>query len=107
MVARMPRYAPAVSGIRSTPRIPASGQNGSSRHVPASPDTSSEGKFEQSSGLLTAGSGFESLAAHVFAGLWPALMMPETGLRTVSGPQAGPLFSPQSPQPRSARLDRP
>jgi len=40
-----PRYAPAASGIRSAPRIPATGQNGSSRHVSASSDTRSEGKM--------------------------------------------------------------
>ena len=41
MFARMPRYAPAASGIRSALRIPATGQNGSPRHVSASFDTSS------------------------------------------------------------------
>jgi hypothetical protein len=33
MFARMPRYAPAASDIRSDSRIPATGQNGSSRVV--------------------------------------------------------------------------
>jgi hypothetical protein len=51
MVARMPRYAPAASGVRSTPRIPASGQNGSSRHVLALYDSSSRRIIEQSSAL--------------------------------------------------------
>jgi Protein of unknown function (DUF1264) len=32
MFARMPRYTPAASGSRSAPRIPATGQTGSSRH---------------------------------------------------------------------------
>ncbi len=45
MFARMSRYAPAASGIRSAPRIPASGQNGSSRHVSAPFGTRSEGKI--------------------------------------------------------------
>ena len=45
MFARMPRYAPAASGIRSALRIPATGQTGSSRHVSASFDTRSEGKI--------------------------------------------------------------
>jgi hypothetical protein len=42
MFARMPRYTPAASGIRNESRILATGQNDSSRHVSASPDTSSE-----------------------------------------------------------------
>src|SRR5690242_14938410 len=54
---RIPRYAPAASGIHSTPRIPASGQNVSSRHVLASPDTRSEGRNECRSGLLIRGFG--------------------------------------------------
>ena len=52
MVARMPRYAPAASGIRRAPRIPATGQNGSSRHMLAFFDSSSRRISEQSSGLL-------------------------------------------------------
>jgi len=38
--------------MRSAPQIPATGQNGSSRHVSASFDIRSEGRLEQSSGLL-------------------------------------------------------
>ena len=45
MFARMPRYAPAASGIRSESRIPAIGQNGSSRHVSAPSGTRSEGNL--------------------------------------------------------------
>ena len=40
MVARMPRYGPAPPGIRSTARMRATGQNGSSRHVLALLDSS-------------------------------------------------------------------
>ena len=59
MFARMPRYASAASGIRSEPRIPATGQNGSSRHVLALLDTSSSSINEQSSGLLIRGFGVQ------------------------------------------------
>ena len=52
MFARMPRYTPAASGIRSAPRIPAAGQTGSSRHVLAFHNSSSRRINEQSSGLL-------------------------------------------------------
>ena len=45
MFARMPRYAPAASGIRSESRIPATGQNGSSRHFSAPSGTRSEGNL--------------------------------------------------------------
>jgi hypothetical protein len=55
MVARMPRYAPAASGTRGTQRIPAAGQNGSSRHVLALFDSSLSRRIEQSSGLLIRG----------------------------------------------------
>jgi hypothetical protein len=51
MVARMPRYASAASGIRSAQRIPANGQNSSSRHVLSFFDSSSERRIEQSSAL--------------------------------------------------------
>ena len=59
MVARMPRYAPASSGIRNESRILASGQNGSSRHVLALFDSSSRIINEQSSGLLISGLGVQ------------------------------------------------
>ena len=59
MVARMPRYAPAASGIRSTPRMSASRQNGSSRHALALSDSSSERVIEQRSGLLIRGFGVQ------------------------------------------------
>ena len=59
MVARMPRYAPAASGIRSAPRIPATGQNGSSRHVSHRPTPGQHGILEQSSGLLIRGFGVQ------------------------------------------------
>jgi hypothetical protein len=59
VVARMPRYAPAVSGIRNAPRIPATGQNDSSRHVLASLDTKSGSRIELSSGLLIRGFGVQ------------------------------------------------
>ncbi len=55
MVARMPRYGPAPSGIRSAPRMRATGQNGRSRHVLALFDSSSERRIELSSGLLICG----------------------------------------------------
>jgi hypothetical protein len=55
MFARMPRYGPALPGIRSAPRIPATGQNGSSRHVLASLNSTSRRINEQSSGLLICG----------------------------------------------------
>jgi hypothetical protein len=87
-------FAPCLLGCPGTPRqhpvsaapcgYRATAQNGSSRHVLALFDISSKRRIECRSGLLTAGSGFKSLAAHVFAGLWPALMMPVTGLRIVS-----------------------
>jgi hypothetical protein len=59
VVARMPRYAPAASGIRSESRIPAAGQNGSSRHVLSLLDSSSKRINEQSSGLLIRGFGVQ------------------------------------------------
>jgi hypothetical protein len=52
MVARMPRYVPAPSGIRSESRIPAIGQNGSSRHVQELFGSSSRSVNEYRSGLL-------------------------------------------------------
>jgi hypothetical protein len=63
MVARMPRYAPAASGIRSATQIPATGQNSSSRHVPTLFDSSSRIINEQSSGLLIRGYRDSPLAA--------------------------------------------
>jgi hypothetical protein len=59
MFARMPRYAPAPSGIRSAARMRATGQNGSSRHVLALFDSSSKRINEQSSGLLIRGFGVQ------------------------------------------------
>jgi hypothetical protein len=59
MVARMPRYAPAPSGIHSESRIPATGQNDSSRHVLASFDSSSKSRIEFGSGLLISGLGVQ------------------------------------------------
>ena len=59
MFARMLRYAPATSGIRSESRIPATGQNGSSRHVLALLGSSSSRINEQSSGLLIRGFGVQ------------------------------------------------
>jgi hypothetical protein len=66
VVARMPRYAPTAYGTRSAQRIPATGHSDSSRHMLALFDSSLSRIIEQSSGLLTAGSGFESLAAHPY-----------------------------------------
>ena len=57
MFARMSRYAPAAPGIRSPPQIRATEQNGRSRKLPTSLDSSSERKIEQSSGLLIRGFG--------------------------------------------------
>src|SRR5689334_21783539 len=71
MFARMLRDAPAASGIRSASRIPASGQNGSSRYVSAPPVTNSEIKFEHSSGLLIRG--------HEDAGRRPFAISPQSG----------------------------
>jgi hypothetical protein len=59
MFARMPRYAPAASGIRSAPRIPTTGQNGSSRHVPASSGTRPEWKMRTKQRLLIRGFGVQ------------------------------------------------
>jgi len=59
VVARMPRYGPVPPGIRSTARLPAAGQNGSSGHVPALFDSSSGRINEQSSGLLIRGFGVQ------------------------------------------------
>ena len=59
VVARMPRYAPAPSGIRSESRIPATGQNGSPRHVLALFDSSSRRRIECRSGLLIRGFGVQ------------------------------------------------
>jgi hypothetical protein len=59
MFARMPRYASAAFGIRSAPRIPATGQNGSSRHVLALHDSISRKINEQNSGLLIRGFGVQ------------------------------------------------
>jgi hypothetical protein len=59
MFARMPRYGPAPSGIRSGARMRATGQNDSSRHVLASFDSSSRRINEQSSGLLIRGFGVQ------------------------------------------------
>ena len=53
----MSRYAPAAAGIRSVPRIRAAAQNGRSRHVPASPISSSGRRIKHSSGLLIRGFG--------------------------------------------------
>jgi hypothetical protein len=52
MFAPMPRYAPAASDIHSVPRIPATGQNGSSRHVLALFNSSSRRIIECRSGAL-------------------------------------------------------
>ena len=57
MFARMPRYAPAASGIRSAAGMRAAGQNGSCRHVLAWFGSSSRRINEQSSGLLIRGFG--------------------------------------------------
>jgi hypothetical protein len=59
MFARMPWYAPAPSGTRSATRMRVTGQNGSSRHVVASFDSSSRIISEQSSGLLIRGFGVQ------------------------------------------------
>jgi hypothetical protein len=59
MFARMPRYAPAVSGIRGESRISATGQNGSSRHGLALLDSSSRRINERRSGLLIRGFGVQ------------------------------------------------
>ena len=52
MFARMPRYGPAPPGIRSEARMPATGQNDSSRHVLAWLDSSSRRINEQRIGFL-------------------------------------------------------
>jgi hypothetical protein len=57
MFARMLRYAPAASGIRSATRMRATGQNGSSRHVLVLFVSSSTRINEQTSGLLIRGFG--------------------------------------------------
>jgi hypothetical protein len=59
MFAPTPRYGPAPPGIRSEARMPATGQNDSSRHVLAWLDSSSRRINEQSSGLLICGSGVQ------------------------------------------------
>ena len=59
MFARMPRHAPAASGIRSAARMRETGQNGSSRHVLALHDGSSKRINEQTSGLLIRGFGVQ------------------------------------------------
>jgi hypothetical protein len=59
VVARMPRYAPAASGTRSAQRIPANGQNGSSRHMPVSSSTRSERNNRKNCGLLIRGFGVQ------------------------------------------------
>ena len=59
MFARMPRYAPTASGIRSESRIPETGQNGSSRHVLALLSISSRRITKHSSGLLIRGFGVQ------------------------------------------------
>src|ERR1700722_13386534 len=59
MFARMPRYAPAPSGIRGTARTRATGQTGSSRHVLVLFDSSSRRIIELSSGLLIRGFGVQ------------------------------------------------
>jgi hypothetical protein len=60
VVARMPRYGPAASGIRSAQRIPATGQNGSSRHGLALFDSRSRRISEYMSGLLIGGFGVQA-----------------------------------------------
>jgi hypothetical protein len=55
MVARMPRYGPALPGIVSEAQIRATGQNGSSWHVLALLNSSSRQINKQSSGLLICG----------------------------------------------------
>jgi hypothetical protein len=59
MVARMPRYVLAPTGIRSAPQIPAIGQNDSSRQVLALFDSSSRRTIECRSGLLIRGFGVQ------------------------------------------------
>jgi hypothetical protein len=54
-----PRYGPAPPGIRSAPRIRATGQNGSSRHTIAFFDSSLRRINEQNSGLLIRGFGVQ------------------------------------------------
>jgi hypothetical protein len=106
MVARMPRYAPEASGIRGTPRIPASGQNGSSRHVPASSDTSSEGKWEQSSGLLICG--YEGAGCGFIRGIsaiWLLQSMPRGATGNADRASAARSQKP-GPFPCSARPPR-
>jgi hypothetical protein len=59
MFARMPRYAPAASGIRSATRMRATGQNGSSRHMLVLYNSSSRRISEQVSELLIRGFGVQ------------------------------------------------
>ncbi len=59
MLARMPRYVPAASGIRSPPRIPATGRNGSSRHMLPLLDSRLLRRIECRSGLLIRGFGVQ------------------------------------------------
>jgi hypothetical protein len=59
MFARMARYGPAPPGIRSATRMRATGQNGSSRHVLALLNSSSESITKHSSGLLIRGFGVQ------------------------------------------------
>src|SRR5947209_1666101 len=55
----MPRHTPAASGIRSAARTRATAQNGSSWHVLALLDSSSESRIECGSGLLIRGFGVQ------------------------------------------------
>ena len=59
MFARMPRYGPALPGIRSAARMRATAQNGRSRYALALSDSSSRRISEQSSGLLIRGFGVQ------------------------------------------------
>jgi hypothetical protein len=68
MFAPTPRYGPAPPGIRSEARMPATGQNDSSRHVLAWLESSSRRINEQSSGLLIRGFGVLMLARCLLGG---------------------------------------
>jgi hypothetical protein len=124
MVARMPRYAPAASGTRGTQRIPAAGQNGSSRHVLALFDSSLSRRIEQSSGLLIRGFGVRVpggapvltwgfiAPGHFFVSVLSPVVAPWLLARTdpairVLSKTARPAPDPGSCGPRSRRHARP
>ena len=105
MFARMPRYTPAPPGIRSTARMRATGQNGSSRHMLALFDSSSKMIFKQSSGLLICGFGVQ------VPGGAPILTWEYAHSGSPRAGRFGAMFAPRllvSPRPSpTGRLARP